>query len=97
MDLPHFYTTRGTRLLRQQVKTILAAGLEQKVFLFYIRDKNTGYLFQVDSEAQIRNLKAKTVPNKYIIPHLQDFAIDLPVRTVLTKLVLVKVYQQTAH
>ena len=41
------------RLHRQQVKTTLAAGLKQGSRLFYIRDKNTGYLFLVDTGAQI--------------------------------------------
>ena len=57
MQLPfdHTYinTKPGKRLHRQQVKTTLAAGLKQGSRLFYIRDKNTGYLFLVDTGAQI--------------------------------------------
>ena len=46
-------TESGKRLHRQQVKTTLAAGLKQGSRLFYFRDKNTGYLFLVDTGAQI--------------------------------------------
>ena len=52
-DLTHINTKPGKRLHRQQVKTALAAGLKQGSRLFYIQDKNTGYLFFVDTGAQI--------------------------------------------
>ena len=52
-DLSHINTKPGKRLHLQQVKTTLAAGLKQGSRLFYIRDKNTGYLFLVDTGAQV--------------------------------------------
>ena len=52
-DHTHINTKPGKRLHRQQEKTTLAAGLKQGSRLFYIRDKNTGYLFLVDTGAQI--------------------------------------------
>ena len=52
-DHTYINTESGKRLHRQQVKTTLAAGLKQGSRLFYIRDKNTGYLFLVDTGAQI--------------------------------------------
>ncbi len=52
-NLTHINTKPGKRLHRQQVKTTLAAGLKQGSRLFYIRDKNNGYLFLVDTGAQI--------------------------------------------
>ena len=41
-----------------------------------------------------RNLNAKTVPDKYPIPHLHDFPIGLLGTTIFTKLDLVKAYYQ---
>ena len=60
----HINTKSVKRLHRPQVKTTLAAGLKQGSRLFYIRGKNTGYLFLVDTGAQIsvipRDPKKKT-------------------------------------
>ena len=53
---PTSYTSthnQEKRSHRQQVKTTLAAGSKQGSCLFYIRDKNIGYLFLVDTGAQI--------------------------------------------
>ena len=44
-NLTHINTKSGKRLHRQQLKTTLAADLKQGSHLFYIRDKNTGYIF----------------------------------------------------
>ncbi len=52
-DHTYINTESWKRLHRQQVKTTLVAGLKQGSRLFYIRDKNTGYLFLVDTGAQI--------------------------------------------
>ena len=52
-DLTHINTKSGKRLHRQQVKTTLATGLKQGSRPFYIQDKNNGYLFLVDTGAQI--------------------------------------------
>ena len=52
-NLTHVNKKSGKRLHRQQVKTTLAAGLKQGSRLFYIRDKNTGYLFLGNTGAQI--------------------------------------------
>ena len=41
-----------------------------------------------------RNLNAKTVPDRYSIPYLQDIAIDLQGTTIFTKPDLVKAYYQ---
>ena len=49
-NFTHINTKSGKR---RQVKTTLAAGLKQGSRLFYIRDKNTGYSFLVDTGAQI--------------------------------------------
>ena len=52
-NLTHINKKSGKRLHRQQVKTALAAGLKQESCLFYIHDKNTRYLFLVDTGSQI--------------------------------------------
>ena len=52
-NLTHINKKSGKQLHRQQVKTTFASGLKQGSRLFYIRDKNTGYLFLVDTGAQI--------------------------------------------
>ena len=41
-----------------------------------------------------RNLNAKTVPDRYPIPHLRDFAMGLQGTRIFTKLDLVKAYYQ---
>ena len=41
-----------------------------------------------------RNLNAKTVPDRYPIPHLHDFAMGLQRTRIFTKLDLVKAYYQ---
>ena len=41
-----------------------------------------------------RNLNAKTVPDRYPIPHLHDFAMGLQGTKIFTKLDLVKAYYQ---
>ena len=41
-----------------------------------------------------RNLNAKTVPDRYPIPHLHDFAMGLQGTRIFTKLDLVKAYYQ---
>ena len=41
-----------------------------------------------------RNLNAKTVPDRYPIPHLHDFAMGLQGTKIFTKLDLVKAYNQ---
>ena len=51
--LTQICTIPGKRPHRQHVKTTLAAGFKQGSRLFYIQDKNTGYLFLVDTGAQI--------------------------------------------